>query len=161
MYFCSAILIYRVFRHEKKSFTKTIHVVLHSLVFVFFVVALKAVFDSHNLAHPPGANLFSIHSWIGLTTVLLFCCQVIIRHDMKLQWCLIFLQFQYVCGFVSYFFPGLSLPTRQWYMPIHRFFGVSLFLFAIIAALMGISERAAFHSAKWAISLVAPELFGW
>jgi len=130
-----AILVYRVFRHERKKFTKLLHVVLHSMIFVFFVVALKAVFDSHNLHVDKGVlapipNLYSLHSWIGFTTVILFCMQ-------------------YVCGFVSFFFPGLSLGVRQWYLPIHQLAGMVIFVMATMSALMGISERTVFHTECW------------
>jgi len=121
-----AILVYRVFRHERKAITKTAHVVMHSCVFVFFVVALKAVFDSHNLRSPPIPNMYSLHSWVGMATVLLF-------------------NFQFLFGFVSFYFPGFAMPVRQWYMPIHRYFGIAIFALATGSALMGITEKTHGH----------------
>ena len=44
------------------------------LSLLFSVVGLKAVFDSHKIRGIP--DLYSIHSWIGLVTVVLFACQV-------------------------------------------------------------------------------------
>jgi cytochrome b-561 len=121
-----ASLVYRVFRHEQKRFTKLLHLTLHSMVFIFLVVALKAVFDSHNLDTPPIPNMYTLHSWVGLGAVLLF-------------------SFQLVCGFVTFFFPGLSMPVRSWYLPIHQFFGILIFVLSVSTCLMGISERAAWH----------------
>lgn len=40
------------------------------------IIASWAVYDSHVLASPPIPNLYSLHSWIGLTAVLLFALQV-------------------------------------------------------------------------------------
>jgi len=126
-----AMLVYRVFRHERKRFTKLLHVVIHSMILVFVIVALKAVFDSHNLnAKGPIPNLYSLHSWIGLSTVILFC-------------------FQYVCGFTTFLFPGLAMSTRQRFLPLHKFAGMFIFIVANMSVMMGISERAAWHHTCW------------
>ncbi|VDP37743.1 unnamed protein product, partial [Soboliphyme baturini] len=119
--FGEAILIYRVFRYERKMVTKLAHAILHTIVFTLIVIALHAVFTSHQLNRVP--NLYSLHSWVGLSVVLLF-------------------SMQYLCGLVTFLFPGLSLPTKQWYLPIHQVFGVVIFVAASATALMGISERA-------------------
>jgi cytochrome b-561 len=93
-----AILAYRVFRDVKKLRVKILHGSLLALSFIFASIGLKAVFDNHNFSDPPKANLYSLHSWVGLTAVILF----------GMQW---------VCGFVCFLFPKLSEDIRKAYMP--------------------------------------------
>ena len=63
-------------KDTKKYYLKLIHAATMIVAFVLAVVALKAVFDSHNLPDPPLANLYSLHSWIGISAVALFAFQV-------------------------------------------------------------------------------------
>lgn len=53
---------------------KFIHAGLHVAAFLCAVIALVAAFDFHNAAKIP--NMYSLHSWIGLTAVILYGLQV-------------------------------------------------------------------------------------
>ncbi|XP_035913910.1 cytochrome b reductase 1 [Anopheles stephensi] len=122
----NSILIYRGFRYARKKPLKITHATIHGAAFIFTVVALVAVFDSHNLAKPnPIPNMYTLHSWVGLSAVLLF-------------------SLQYVFGFAAYLFPGVREQLRATYMPVHVFFGVAGFVMAIAAALLGLLEKAIF-----------------
>lgn len=121
--YANAIMVYRVFRNEKKKKVKLLHAGLHVTAFTFAVIALVAVFDSHNLATPPTANLYTLHSWLGLSTVILF-------------------GLQFIAGFVSFLYPGLRSHLRVSVLPIHTFLGLAIFVLAIMSALTGIMEKA-------------------
>ena len=94
----AAILVYRVFLNLSKIKTKILHATLLVASLLCASIGLKAVFDSHNLSHPPAANLYSLHSWIGLSTVILF----------GVQW---------IVGFIAFLYPKLSEDFRKMYMP--------------------------------------------
>jgi cytochrome b-561 len=70
------MLIYRIRRNVRKRRLKLIHAAMMLSIVLLTVIALIAVFDSHNLNPKPIPNMYSLHSWVGLTTVILFCCQV-------------------------------------------------------------------------------------
>lgn len=89
------------------------------------MIALKTVFDSHNLASPPIPNMYSLHSWLGLSAVIIF-------------------SLQYVAGFVAFLAPGLRENYRIAMMPLHIYFGLFGFGLAIASALMGLTEKAIF-----------------
>jgi len=124
--FGNAITLYRGFRYTAKKTLKLSHAALFGFIMVLIILASIAVFNSHNLANPPIPNLYSLHSWVGLATVIVFACQ-------------------WVAGFVSFLYPQVGGPLKSAYMPIHIYFGLLAFILAIISALLGISEKAFFH----------------
>ena len=124
--YANAMLIYRTQRNVRKRRLKLIHAGMMLFIVLLTVIALVAAFDSHNLATPsPIPNMYTLHSWVGLTTVILFCCQ-------------------WVAGCVSFLFPGLQSPLRASYMPIHVYFGIAAFIGAITSCLLGLNEKAIF-----------------
>jgi len=121
----NGILMYRLFRNEKKKKLKLIHAGVMISSFFCAVIALKAVFDSHNLAETPVPNLYSLHSWMGMITVLLFTSQ-------------------WLAGLVTFLFPGLASHLRAAYLPIHTSFGILIFVMACATCLTGITEKLLF-----------------
>jgi len=133
----NGILTYRLLRNERKKKLKLLHAGVMIASFLLAAVGLKAVFDSHNLADPPTANLYSLHSWMGLITVLLF----------GVQW---------LAGLITFLFPGLASHLRASYMPIHTSFGILIFVLACATSLLGITEKLIF-SLKGDYGKRAPE----
>ncbi|CAH0549206.1 unnamed protein product [Brassicogethes aeneus] len=120
--YSQSILSYRTFRYVAKRRLKLLHAGIHLFAFVFSVIGLKAAFDSHNLKNPPVPNLYTMHSWIGLATVIIFSAQ-------------------YVYGFVSFLYPGLSQSYRRMFMPAHVAVGTGGFVMATISVLTGLTEK--------------------
>jgi hypothetical protein len=52
---------------------------------------------------------------------------------------------QFAGGFLTFFWPGLSLPLRKAFLPYHQLVGLLIFLGSTGTALLGISEYAAWH----------------
>lgn len=69
-----AMIVYRVFRFENKTLVKLVHFGLQFGGMITAGFGLKAVFDFHNTQNIP--NMYSLHSWLGISTVVLFACQV-------------------------------------------------------------------------------------
>ncbi|XP_029015225.1 transmembrane ascorbate-dependent reductase CYB561 isoform X2 [Betta splendens] len=130
-----AILVYRVFRSEPKKNLKLLHAIIHLLALTLSIIGFVAVFDFHRAAKIP--DMYSLHSWCGMATLVLFC----------LQW---------VMGLLFFLFPVASSWIRASYLPIHVFCGLVLLIMAIGSCLLGITEKLLF-SITSTYALFAPE----
>uniref|UniRef100_A0A8C7D7E1 Transmembrane ascorbate-dependent reductase CYB561 n=1 Tax=Oncorhynchus kisutch TaxID=8019 RepID=A0A8C7D7E1_ONCKI len=96
---------------------------------------IVAVFDFHN--HNKIPNMYSLHSWCGMLTFVLFC----------VQW---------LMGLGFFLFPGTLMALRSWYLPLHVFFGLAMLAMSLASCLLGISEKL-FFSIQHTYSQFAPE----
>lgn len=120
-----AIIVYRLpwTWHISKLTMKFIHAGLNTLAFIFAVISMVAVFDFHNGAKIP--NMYSLHSWLGLMAVILYCLQLVL-------------------GVGMYLIPITPVSWRAAFMPLHVYGGLLLFASVIAVALMGITEKLIF-----------------
>ncbi|KAM3917105.1 plasma membrane ascorbate-dependent reductase CYBRD1 [Leptodactylus fuscus] len=132
-----AIIVYRLPWTWKcsKLLMKCIHAGLHLTATILVVVALVAVFDFHNAKHIP--NMYSLHSWVGLTVVILFVLQLVV-------------------SIFVYLLPITPVSLRAAFMPIHVYSGLLLFGGVIATALMGITEKLIFSLKSPSYSSLPP-----
>lgn len=121
----TAIIVYRLpFTWQCSKLTmKFIHAGLNMVAFVLAVISVVAVFDFHNGAKIP--NMYSLHSWLGLTAVILYCLQLVL-------------------GVGMYLIPITPVYWRAAFMPLHVYSGLLLFTSVVAVALMGITEKLIF-----------------
>ncbi|XP_053139661.1 lysosomal membrane ascorbate-dependent ferrireductase CYB561A3 [Hemicordylus capensis] len=122
----TAALVYRVplTWEGSKLPWKLLHAALTLTAFILVVLGLVAVFEFHNKKNI--ANMYSLHSWVGLTAVLLFSCQ-------------------WLMGFACFLLPWAPLWMRALYKPIHVFFGSSILSLVVAACISGINEKLFFE----------------
>ena len=77
------MLVYRIFRSCRMIYLKVIHAIIQAAALILVGVGLKAVFDSHDNWKEP--HMYSLHSWLGLITVILFGLQVILPIFFRFQ----------------------------------------------------------------------------
>ncbi|KAG8084208.1 hypothetical protein GUJ93_ZPchr0010g10833 [Zizania palustris] len=99
---------------------------LSSLQIICSLVGIYAAFKFHNESGI--ANLYSLHSWVGLGTICLY----------GIQW---------VFGFVTFFFPGAAPTLRRSTLPWHVRSGLFVYLLALLAAELGFLEKLTFLQA--------------
>ncbi|KAL1123349.1 hypothetical protein AAG570_002434 [Ranatra chinensis] len=129
--FGNSIMIYRSLRNLRKYRLKVFHATIHTVVVVCVIIALVAVFDSHNLKTPPIPNLYTLHIFFSLLLI-------------KSTFLTFFFYFQWALGILVYLYPGGSLQIRSAMMSYHVFFGLTIFVCAVAAALTGLMEKAIF-----------------
>ncbi|ETW09499.1 hypothetical protein H310_00067 [Aphanomyces invadans] len=123
--FCSsqAILVF-VTKPYSHHINKRIHVVCHTLAILSVIVGLVAVIRFHN--EHDIKNIYSLHSWIGLFTLLLVVGQ-------------------YALGFLSFFYPGVQVRLRMMLVPYHIGLGVGIVALVGITAVAGVMEKLMFN----------------
>jgi len=119
----NGMLVYRLMRDEPKPRLKLIHAGLNGLAFVLAVVALIAVFSFHNEKNIP--NMYSLHSWIGLGTVILFGLNL-------------------VGGGVFFLLPQTPDNLRSLILPFHVFGGQAALALITITIVSGCTEKLLF-----------------
>lgn len=117
-----AMMAYKTVGAQKKV-QKSIHMFLHLAAIVMGIVGLHAVFKYHDRLDIP--NMYSLHSWIGITTFSLYC----------MQW---------LFGLVVFFFPGAKTEVRARATPWHVNGGRVLLFMALCAAVTGLMEKVTF-----------------
>ncbi|XP_043967000.1 lysosomal membrane ascorbate-dependent ferrireductase CYB561A3 isoform X2 [Gambusia affinis] len=102
---------------------KLLHAALMLGSLIMSILGLCAVFDVHNANNTP--NLYSLHSWIGITAVTLFA----------LQWGV---------GFAGFLLPCSPVLLRKLLKPVHVWLGGSILLLTTAACISGINEKLFF-----------------
>lgn len=125
----NALLSYRTYGCCRHIYRKLFHTIFNILAVPAIVMGFLTVLDSHNLADPPIPNFYSLHSWMGLTTMGLFALQLVV-------------------GFFSFVIllccDAKTASCRAALVPVHATFGLITFLMAIATCLTGLTEKAFF-----------------
>ncbi|XP_022090682.1 cytochrome b561-like [Acanthaster planci] len=125
----NALMTYRIIGNFlNRTVVKIIHLILQTLAVVFASFALACVFHFHNASG--FANLYSLHSWVGIATFAFFCVQLILG----------FLAF--IIG--GYFLPSSTEYLRKVYLHVHVYGGALIFLMAAATSLLGTAEFISF-----------------
>ncbi|XP_057481137.1 transmembrane ascorbate ferrireductase 1 isoform X1 [Actinidia eriantha] len=107
----------------KKEVKKLIHLVLHAIALILGIVGIYAAFKFHNESNI--ANLYSLHSWIGIGVISLY----------GIQW---------IYGFIVFFYPGGTAAIRRESLPWHVLFGSFVYVLAVGNAALGFLEKLTF-----------------
>jgi len=137
-----AMLMYRTCRCCRRIWSKLLHTTFHLLAAPCIAIGFIATYDYHNdrlkdNQPAPIPHFYSIHSWMGLTTMGLFALQFLV-------------------GFFSFLLllccESATASFRAALVPIHSTFGITTFVMAVATACTGLTEKAFF-------SLSAPGIF--
>jgi len=142
-----SMLMYRTCRCCRRIWSKLLHTLFHLLATPCIAFAFIAVWDSHAYRKPePIPHFYSLHSWMGATTMGLFALQ-------------------FVVGFFSFILllccESATASFRAALVPIHSTFGITTFVMAVATACAGLTEKAFFtlsvFYSKWVPYLTDPQ----
>ncbi|GAA0147491.1 hypothetical protein Leryth_002922 [Lithospermum erythrorhizon] len=120
--FGEALMAYKTVPGTRET-KKFVHMFLNLIALLCGALGIYAVFKYHIETEIP--DLYSLHSWIGISTIGLFC----------IQWFLAFLTFM---------FPKAEPFRRARFASWHVLFGILIFFMAIISAITGLVEKFTF-----------------
>lgn len=129
------------YRHANRRALKLTHGIAWSVAALCATVALVAVFQSHNDAAVSGgfiANLYSLHSWIGVGVIVLYMT----------QFCMGVFTFAWPLAII------MSSPTNRkaCIMRIHKFLGPFIYNCTAATILLGIQEKEGFIGCSYSVS---------
>ncbi|XP_057951338.1 transmembrane ascorbate ferrireductase 1 [Malania oleifera] len=107
----------------KKEAKKLTHMVLHATAFILGIIGIYTAFKYHNESGI--ANLYSLHSWLGIAIISLY----------GIQW---------IYGFVVFFYPGGTTEIRSGSVPWHVLFGLFVYVLAVGNVAIGLLEKLTF-----------------
>jgi len=155
-------MIYKVFPKLNHDTAKLTHLILHAIATVLGAFGIYCAFKFHNDSGI--ANLYSLHSWLGIGTISLYGIQVTLpktpaaRLIIPQELCspvpvlagesadrlTMLLSSQWVFGFVTFFFPSAALSVRRSALPWHALFGLFVYVLALATAELGFLEKLTF-----------------
>ncbi|KAL9997624.1 putative ascorbate ferrireductase (transmembrane) [Helianthus debilis subsp. tardiflorus] len=107
----------------KKAEKKLIHLILHAIALVLGIIGIYMAFKNHNESGI--ANLYSLHSWLGIGLISLY----------GIQW---------IYGFLVFFYPGGTADLRRESLPWHVLFGMFLYILVVANSALGFLEKLTF-----------------
>jgi cytochrome b-561 len=111
---------------SNRPLKKIVHGVLHGVALVLSLLGILAAIRSHTMKLPsPMPNFYTTHSYLGVLTVCMMVAQMTV-------------------GILAYVAPQWSLPARQAFSPIHRFFGGATFVVGMATVMVGVQEKTTF-----------------
>jgi len=126
-FYGNGMLVYRLLRRQPKPQLKLIHAGINGTAFLLAIIAQIAVFSFHNDLNIP--NLYTIHSWIGLLTMIFFGGNL-------------------VGGTFAFLLPQTPGHLRALILPFHVFGGNIILGLIAICFISGITEKALFSLKK-------------
>jgi cytochrome b561 len=116
LYIFTAIISYRVHRHEYKLLSKLIHGLLHLCAIGFGGFGLAAIIRQKTTKKV--SHLTSFHAWIGAFIIMFYIIQ-------------------FLGGFINYAFPKTPAKIRKGFLPWHTKIGIFLMTLAVIQVCIG------------------------
>ncbi|CAL1567853.1 unnamed protein product [Knipowitschia caucasica] len=105
---------------QRKLVCKLVHAGMMLVALLLSGLGLSAVFDFHTSISIP--HLYSVHSWVGISTVLLF-------------------SFQWLLGLVGFLLPCSPRWFRRSLKPTHIWIGKIVLVLTLVACISGINEK--------------------